>query len=427
MKYDSYYCCFKCDVKMKPECKFKFIINHQYCTSPKYMLSIEKHGITNNIFCLIKNTKPIEENCSQCLSDFKRSSIHTQMQMLQFIKSSSLDNNLIDINELDISKLTLPIRYSVTEKKPTIHTKKSYSKEEDYYLEMALGNIPTDLSTQASLAKQIKFICGVSIIKRDDKTESEDSCFTTEYCIGLADGVGGWAEYGISSAAFSHELMDECCKISQEQTVDPITLLSQAYSKIQSFGSSTAVICTSEAGQLSICNLGDSGFMHMKFLAGKPFIVQRSQPQQHDFNIPYQLSKIPTEEYMMKRAEQDERMLECANTLKECSFCQDAPESADYFQLANASSGDLLILASDGVFDNLFDTEILEVVTKMYQKANTINVTKLARKITTIAYNKSKMVSEVESPFNEKLEQHSHIICDGGKEDDISVVIALLA
>jgi protein phosphatase PTC7 len=299
------------------------------------------------------------------------------------------------------------------------------------YIELASGSIPSDASTQVSTnsnAKCFKFICGVSNLKRDDKEVSEDSVFISDYAIGLADGVGGWSEYGINSSGFSSELMQSCYDISTHYgpSLDPFTLLSLAFSTVKSYGSSTAVVCVSDAGQLTICNLGDSGFMHIKFLCGKPFVVQKSQPQQHDFNIPYQLSNIPSDDYMQKLAEADSSYIPCLHKLKECTFCQDAPEAADYYQINNVSVGDLILLASDGVLDNLYDNEIIAIISKMYQKSKAINVKKLADRISQIAYGKSKMTSDVSSPFNEKLESHSHIICDGGKEDDISVVVGLL-
>ena len=47
--------------------------------------------------------------------------------------------------------------------------------------------------------------------------------------------------------------------------------------------------------------------------------------------------------------------------MKEKKFCEDSPEDSDNYQL-RVREGDLLILASDGVFDNLFEDEILQIV-----------------------------------------------------------------
>ena len=47
--------------------------------------------------------------------------------------------------------------------------------------------------------------------------------------------------------------------------------------------------------------------------------------------------------------------------MKEKKFCEDLPEDSDNYQL-RVREGDLVILGTDGIFDNLFEDEILEIV-----------------------------------------------------------------
>jgi serine/threonine protein phosphatase PrpC len=47
--------------------------------------------------------------------------------------------------------------------------------------------------------------------------------------------------------------------------------------------------------------------------------------------------------------------------MRERKFCEDAPEDSDLYQL-RVREGDLLILGTDGVFDNLFEEEILLII-----------------------------------------------------------------
>jgi serine/threonine protein phosphatase PrpC len=54
--------------------------------------------------------------------------------------------------------------------------------------------------------------------------------------------------------------------------------------------------------------------------------------------------------------------------MKEKKFCEDSPDDSDIYQL-RVREGDLLILATDGVFDNLFQEEILLIV-KNFSKCN---------------------------------------------------------
>lgn len=54
--------------------------------------------------------------------------------------------------------------------------------------------------------------------------------------------------------------------------------------------------------------------------------------------------------------------------MREKKFCEDSPEDSDIYQL-RVREGDLLILATDGVFDNLFQEEVLSII-KNFTKSN---------------------------------------------------------
>ena len=44
---------------------------------------------------------------------------------------------------------------------------------------------------------------------------------------------------------------------------------------------------------ICIANLGDSGFILIRFKNGEAYTFARSKEQQHSFNIPYQLTILP--------------------------------------------------------------------------------------------------------------------------------------
>lgn len=54
-------------------------------------------------------------------------------------------------------------------------------------------------------------------------------------------------------------------------------------------GSATATICVLNNRDLSALNLGDSGFILIRFdtLSGEPYILIKSNEQTHGFNTPY--------------------------------------------------------------------------------------------------------------------------------------------
>lgn len=47
--------------------------------------------------------------------------------------------------------------------------------------------------------------------------------------------------------------------------------------------------------KLKISNIGDSGFLLVRFKNGEPYVPLKSKEQQHGFNTPYQLTILPTD------------------------------------------------------------------------------------------------------------------------------------
>jgi protein phosphatase PTC7 len=92
-------------------------------------------------------------------------------------------------------------------------------------------------------------------------------------------------------------------------------------------------------------SLGDSGSVLLRLAA----VHQYSTPQTHDFNTPYQLNVIPP------------RLRQQAYMFGGMYF-EDLPRDAAV-STASMQHGDVLVLATDGVFDNLNNQEILKIVT----------------------------------------------------------------
>jgi protein phosphatase PTC7 len=144
----------------------------------------------------------------------------------------------------------------------------------------------------------------------------------------------------------------------------PLYILEKAFSRVHAVGSATAMIALINHNELSISNIGDSGFLLIRFKNGEPYCPFKSREQQHAFNIPYQLSQLPTQadlEILRKRGKLTE-MAQLKNVLrKKNNVCQDSPENADDYTIP-LKDGDIIISATDGVFDNLFQHEILKMV-----------------------------------------------------------------
>ncbi|MCJ1383180.1 hypothetical protein MMC17_006293 [Xylographa soralifera] len=181
---------------------------------------------------------------------------------------------------------------------------------------------------------------------------------------GVADGVGGWSDSGIDSADFSHGLCERMAdiagKASTRSTWELIKkgdfkardLLQKAYNaiveekKIRGGGSTACIAVGHSNGVLQVANLGDSGFVQLRPNA----VYFASKPQTHAFNTPYQLSIMPPR--MLARS--------VAFGHKPLS---DQPKDASVTD-HTVKHGDVLVFATDGVWDNLSSTDVMKLVSR---------------------------------------------------------------
>jgi protein phosphatase PTC7 len=208
----------------------------------------------------------------------------------------------------------------------------------------------------------------------------------------------------------------------------PAKLLAQSFremqeSKTQIIGSSTACVLMLNHADAKIytANMGDSGFMVVR---GEK-VVHRSQEQQHFFNTPFQLSLPPSEMATQVLA--------------------DHPDTADKYEF-KVEDGDFIMLATDGVFDNLPDHLLISEITKV-PKASArwppslssmpseerkeddpacaelaVNLQQCANSIALMARQLSQDQFYL-SPFSENACAAGFNML-GGKEDDITVLLA---
>lgn len=228
--------------------------------------------------------------------------------------------------------------------------------------------------------------------------------------IGVADGVGGWRAYGVDPGLFSVNLM-KCCErlviagyFSGNQ---PAKLLAQGFREMQEnkqqiIGSSTACLMMLSHTDLKLytANIGDSGFVVLR----QGEVVHRSHEQQHYFNTPFQLSLPPTE--------------------LQSEVLSDRPESADQYEFS-VEDGDLILLATDGIFDNVPDTLLIK---EMSTVQNCKDINTLQQCANTIALMARKLSRDPKflSPFSVNA-LAAGIEAEGGKPDDITVLLATVS
>lgn len=116
---------------------------------------------------------------------------------------------------------------------------------------------------KASAGKSLKLISGSCCLPHPDKEETggEDAHFicVDEQAIGVADGVGGWADLGVDAGLYSRELMsnsETAIKEEPKGSIDPARVLEKAHSSTKAKGSSTAcIIALSDAVCFSVVGI----------------------------------------------------------------------------------------------------------------------------------------------------------------------------
>mmetsp|Transcript_34411 Transcript_34411/g.74327 ORF Transcript_34411/g.74327 Transcript_34411/m.74327 type:complete len:203 (-) Transcript_34411:119-727(-) len=155
-------------------------------------------------------------------------------------------------------------------------------------------------------------------------------------------------EFGVDAGKYSRLLLKNAkdalasaLAVQDDLRPDLRAVVEFAADRTQIEGSSTICLLCLKGKTCHAINLGDSGFLLLRKVGKKnpePQVITRSDPQQRAFNTPYQLGWSNNE-----------------HRLKIISM-QTAAEAEEYsFQVR---PGDVLVLATDGLFDNLSESTI---------------------------------------------------------------------
>lgn len=260
------------------------------------------------------------------------------------------------------------IRYPTYTSLRTLKTSSASSSSPKYSYRIAASYTAKDVPYNP--VKNVFNFSPYSVINKNRKDKStrpesgQDAFFvssigkTSDVALGIADGVGGWVDSGVDPADFSHGFCDYMAFAanSKNATSAPFSarqLMEKGYDDIcndksvPAGGSTACVAIAKTSGELEIANLGDSGFVLMRSNA----IHEYSEPQTHAFNTPYQLSVVP--EHIRKR-----------NKVFGGSQLCDLPRDADVTH-HDVKHGDVLVFATDGVWDNLSVQDTLRIVSKL--------------------------------------------------------------
>ncbi|GMP39062.1 hypothetical protein CsSME_00010049 [Camellia sinensis var. sinensis] len=224
-------------------------------------------------------------------------------------------------------------------------------------------------------------------------TGGEDAYFIVgQNWLGVADGVGSWSEEGIDPGIYSRELMENCRKIVSEcnSVPHPEEVISESALEAESPGSSTILVAYFDGQVLHVANIGDSGFIVIR----NGVVYKRSTPRSFKFNCPFQIeSGVDPSEYVeIYRIDLDE--------------------------------GDVIVTSTDGLFDNLYNPEIVSIVSKSMQSNFKLEeiAEALARRAHEIGNSTTCMTPFVDAYAARRIKKGF----TGGKLDDVVVIVSLV-
>lgn len=259
-------------------------------------------------------------------------------------------------------------------------------------------------------------------------TCGEDSfCITetdTHLYLGIADGVAGYTvEDNGNSKVVAQSLMNNIPKVIAKKSkakkaaiLQPKRILKSAFvhlvndvrkkriENIRNGGRATACLISinKDSADLKFANLGDSGFIILSPDSNGTYKVNfKSEYQLNGYNNPLRFSMM-IDHYM----------------------------DSDYFYIGvntrdiTVKRKEVILLMTDGVFDNLFDYELEKIVT-VFMMWSEDSATQLAENVAFAARKRSHEDWE-RIPMDVEAEKYGIERFEGGKPDDITVISAII-
>jgi len=270
----------------------------------------------------------------------------------------------------------------------------------------------------ASAAVRLDF--GVASLPDPSKKRGEDAHIVsrgsaTRAWAAVFDGVGGWSRHGIDPSRYSRKLARIVdVELHRQAAAGELRLrdaLHAAATTNAEVGSCTACLAAvdTQTSLITTLNVGDSAVWVLRQLGGAATgstgsgggggeergpvfsLVHRSKVQQHAFNTPYQLG----------------------------TQSRDSAADAELGVFAGRA-GDVIVLASDGLFDNLSEADVRLLVSEREGKPAQHIADTLAYVAQRFSFDPHR-----QSPFELEAARHG-IDFKGGKVDDTTVVVLRL-
>ena len=208
--------------------------------------------------------------------------------------------------------------------------------------------------------------------------------------VGVADGVGGWADVpGADPARWSRDIMKFCSELCD--LPDPLKILDAAHKKLDMSiqGSTTALVAKVVEDVLHVCSVGDSALA--VYRDGK-WLFQTADSI-YGFNFPLQIGS------------------------------RGRVQAKDgTYDKVDLKAGDVLVLGTDGLWDNVWGLDIENNVKKAIgEKGAKDKVMKALADWLANEASSNGRKKDFYSPFSEEAQKWGHRYL-GGKLDDVTVV-----
>lgn len=233
-----------------------------------------------------------------------------------------------------------------------------------------------------------------------ESDDSEDEFWVDKEIIVMVDSVGGWSKDKVIPGEYAKSfvsLAKEFFPYEPKFIKNPKKLLEEVAENNKVPGSATALILTLDDldNQVHISFIGDTYYLIFKPLDDQPNeieFVYKNDPMYHSFNFPFQIGTD-----------------------------SDHPTISKLVSL-DIDVGDLIIVTTNALLDNLELEEVIEIVKEAYRAK--LPPQKIASALVQKAFEVSRNPNK-RTPFEriaeDKGENHK-----GGKQDDLSVVAAFV-
>lgn len=197
-----------------------------------------------------------------------------------------------------------------------------------------------------------------------------DATLCSPMLVAVADGVSQIEEFGIDASELPNELLNavEELAVSQllpgqetEEYLGPITMMKDAYESTESLGSTTVLTAIMDNStrihgklhpMIAVCSIGDCEILILRRgTDGLLAPVFHTEMQRIDGNAqsPLQLARVD----------------DSVDPDFDPSIAIEVIERGSAVHCVSAFEGDIVVAGSDGIFDNLFIDEILNVCEEM--------------------------------------------------------------